>query len=162
MIMKIEEDEIIKKEINKYENELKNSLPEEIAANVGLNNIDKFIDENNNLKDIRNKNGGKQGIPWHIRGLSNYRKILQELNLFNKYDDLNNGDKSKVVYLKKNPYGFDSFTFIRWPKEVEEYGIVVDYNKMIETYFRGKIKMLFEVTKKNHLMENNVSLDLFF
>lgn len=140
--------------IDKYKKELMKVYPEEIAANIGVNNINKYI-----INGVSQK-----GAPWHVKGVANYRKLLNELNIKNNYEDISEGIKVKVVYLKKNQFNFDTISFIRWAKEFDKV-IEIDKNLMIEKFFIKKIRSLLEPINKENLLVNKVaekSVNMFF
>ena len=140
--------------VDKYKKELMKVYPEEIAANIGVNNINKYI-----INGVSQK-----GAPWHVKGVANYRKLLNELNIKNNYEDISEGIKVKVVYLKKNQFNFDTISFIRWAKEFDKV-IEIDKNLMIEKFFIKKIRSLLEPINKENLLVNKVaekSVNMFF
>jgi hypothetical protein len=139
-------DEEITKIINKYKNELQDVLPEEIAANIGVNNIDKYIVDGRPTK----------GTPWHIKGVANYRMLLKEYNIEDKYEDIYEGLKAKVVYVKKNRFGMETITFQRWPKEFNR-DVEIDYQTMIQKFFLKKIGFLLDPMNKNTLLEDGMA-----
>ena len=154
MIIKGFPDDEIINIIDRYKKELTKVYPEEIAANISVNNINKYI-----------VNGTSQkGAPWHVKGVANYRKLLKELNIQDNYEDISEGIKVKVVYLKKNQFNFETISFIRWAKEFDKV-IEVDKNIMIEKFFIKKIRSLLEPINKEDLLANKSaekSLDSFF
>ena len=154
LIMKGADEKEILSHIKKYKRELKSVPPAEIAANIGVNNIDKYIG-----------NGVvSKGTPWHVKGVYNYRQLLKELDLVNKYEDIFEGTKSKVVYVKNNIYQMDTITFTKWPKEFNDL-LIIDYDKMIDNFFMKKIGFLLKPMNKYHLLELSKSssgMDCFF
>jgi DNA polymerase elongation subunit (family B) len=154
MIMKrADEDELLVK-IQKYRNELKEVAPEEIAGNVSVNNIDKYIGGGEVIKHT----------PWHVRGVHNYRKLITELDLVNQYEDIHEGNKAKVVYLKPNIFDIDVLTFIRWPKEFNQY-LTIDYDAMIDKFFLKKIGFLLSPMNRMDLLattKSSMALGGFF
>lgn len=153
MILKGASDDELSNQIHNYKSELFNVIPEEIAVNVGISHIDKFVTGESTAK----------GTPWHVKGALNYRKMLNELGLVGKYDEINEGNKAKIVYVKKNNWSIDSIAFHRWPEEFK--GVLeVDYLKMVDKYFIGKIEILLEPINKIHLLqyESKKVLDAFF
>ena len=144
MIMKREPDTSISKMIQKYEKELRSALPEEIAANIGINNINKYIVDGKSIK----------GTPWHVKGVANYRALLDYYGIKDKYEDIYDSVKAKVVYIKKNIFGTETITFHRWPKEFDS-DIEVDYDTMIDKFFSKKIGFLLEPMGKISLLEND-------
>jgi DNA polymerase elongation subunit (family B) len=154
MILKDKSEKEIIDVIERYKKELKSVAPEEMAANISVNNISKYIIKGQPIK----------GTPWHIKGVANYRKLLKELKLENKYEDIHESTKAKVIYLKKNAYGADTVSFNRWPIEFNDV-IEPDYDVMIDKFFLNKIGFLLEPMNKMHLLENKSvqkSLNLFF
>jgi len=154
MILKKEDDDEIQEKIRRYRKELMNVLPEEISSNLTVNNIRKYI---------RSDGGFENKTPWHVKGVYYYRKILKDLKLENDYEDITEGEKGKVVYVKPNPFGAESITFIRWPKEFNEY-LQIDYEKMIERLFLKKINTLLKPMNKESIVQSldKKGLELFF
>jgi len=145
------EDEILTR-INEMKDELKNIYPEEIAANLSANKLGVYLDKDNRpLK----------GAGWHVKGVGAYNTLLdnftykdengEEHLLGDKYEKIMNGEKVKVVYVKRNSFGFNSLAFHRWPKELNEV-LQVDYNKMIEKFFTNKLKDLLKLINKDHIL----------
>jgi len=154
MILRQKDDKEIQKKIEKYTKELQNVLPEEISANITVNNVYKYIE---------NEYDCKKGTPWHVKGVANYRRMLHELKIVDKYEDISEGSKTKVIYVKTNPYGAETISFIRWPKEFNDY-LQIDYDKMIENFFLNKINTLLKPMNRENLLQslNNKGLQLFF
>lgn len=153
MILKDSPDDELIKIIEIYKKELRDVYPEEISVNMGVNNINKYI----------TSDGVRKGTPWHIKGIYNYRNLLKHLKISNKYEDIYDKNKTKVVYVKKNLLSIESITFIRWPKEFNEI-VQIDYDKMIKKYFTGKIEILLEPMNKKGLLEstNKSNVNIFF
>ena len=143
MIIKDTSDNEIMKWIEKYKKELRERLPEEIAANIGINGISEYLVEG--ITPIK-------GTPWHVKGVANYRRLLKEMSLENKYEDIHESMKAKVLYVKKNRYGFETITFYRWPSEFDKV-LQVDYETMIEKFFLKKIGFLLDSMGKKHFLE---------
>lgn len=145
MILKDTDKQSIRQKIDKYKKELVSSYPEEISVNIGVNTASKYLVEDNGYyKSIK-------GAPFAVKGIAAHNNLLKRMNL--KYEKVKgSGEKVKVVYLKKNVFGFDSFAFYRWYPEFDKY-IQIDYNKMIETFFVHKIKMLLEPASMLELLE---------
>lgn len=154
MILKKRSDDDIIKFVNKAKKSIDFADPNLICANIGINNINKFIDNDNNYK---------KGTPYHIKGVSNYRNLLQILGLKNKYEDIKTGDKARVTYVKKNPHGVNVITFYEWPKEFSEVGIEVDTKVQIEKFFIKKVEYLLSpMGKQEILKQNQTALGSFF
>lgn len=153
MILKNEKDSDISKTIQSYKSSLLKCLPEEIAANVGVNGITKYVGSDFSCK---------KGTPWHVKAAANYKKMLVNLKLGNKYEDIFDGSKIKVVYLKKNKYNMETMAFLRWPQEFN--GILdVDMKTMIDKFFIKKIETLLKPMKKEGICNSNEhTMGVFF
>lgn len=155
MILRNHSDDEIKKVTNDYIKEAKKLDPTELSSNIGVNNLKKYID----FKDY----SYKKGTPWHIKGVANFLKILNYLNIQNEYPHPEEGVKAKVIYVKDNQYGIDSITYQKWPeKEFAKIGIVPDYDKMIDKFFTSKVKYLLSPMGKEDILNGNENLSLFF
>jgi len=145
-IMRQKADNDISKLIRIYKNELNKLSPEELAANIGINGIKKYLGTGSPIK----------GTPWHVKGVHGYRVLLKELGIENKYEDIHEGLKAKVVYVKKNPYNIETITFHEWPKE---FNTVIDYDKekMIEKFFVNKARFLLNPIGKESIIDSDKS-----
>jgi hypothetical protein len=143
MILRDKPDEEISKKINKYKKELMNVYPEEIAGNIGVNGLDKWLHNGKYIK----------GTPWHVKGVSNYRLLLKELGIVNEYEDVHEGAKCKVVYVKKNKYNMETISFLRWPKEFNKV-VEVDMKVMVDKFFLNKIGILLKPMNKMSMMNS--------
>jgi DNA polymerase elongation subunit (family B) len=152
MILRDKPDDSITKKISQYRKELLGVYPEEIAANIGVNNLNKYI--NKDGKSIK-------GTPWHVKGVANYRFLLKKLGIENQYEDVKEGYKCKVVYVKKNPFNMETISFLRWPREFSKV-VNVDMEKMVDKFFVKKVKILLEPMNRLDMLNSNKSLDLFF
>ena len=144
MIMKQESEDEILKSIQQDTRELESLSPEEIAASISVNNIDKYLGGGRPIKHT----------PWHVRGVHNYRKLLKELELVNEYEDIHEGTKTKVAYLKPNRFDIDVITFVRWPREFSKY-LKIDHEKMIEKFYSRKIGFLLDPMNKGWLLKTS-------
>ncbi len=154
MILKGFSDEEINEKTNEYVKEAKKLPPNDLSSNIGINNLKKYITK---------ENIAKKGAPWHLKGTANYQKLLKTLDLENKYPEIHEGVKAKVIYIKHNPYNIDCITFQKWPEEFNKMGIVPDYDKMIDKFFIKKVKYLLEPINKAEILNNNKkNLNLFF
>ena len=152
MIMKQVPDDEIASRMRKYTNELNKLTPEDLAANIGINNINKYLSSGVPVK----------GTPWHVKGVHNYRLLLKELGLQDKYEDIHEGLKAKVIYVKKNPYNIDTITFHEWPSEFDKV-VQFDPETMIDKFFVKKVRLLLDPLNKEHIIDTNESaVRLFF
>ena len=153
MILKLHPDEKISDQIQIYKKQLKKLQPEDLSANIGINNLNKYLGTGSPIK----------GTPWHVKGVHNYRVLLKELKLEDKYEDIHEGTKARVVYVRKNQFNIDSITFTIWPEEFNKV-VSFDTDKMIEKFFLKKILTLLEPMNKESLLIENTKkkINLFF
>lgn len=154
MILKGVPDADIKERVDQYRLELAKETPESLAANIGVSNIDKWV-----INDSK----CKKGTPWHVKGVVNYKNLLKTLDIVDKYEDINEGMKVKVVYLKPNQWDMETVSFYEWPKEFDSV-IQIDKEKMIDKFFINKIGILLKPINKEKLLigDSEKSLGLFF
>ena len=154
MILKNKGDDEISKTVNDYIKKAKKLSPDQLSSNISVNNLDKYIDKNNDFQ---------KGTPMHIKGVANYRKLIEILNIKNEYPPIQEGEKTKVIYVKQNPYNVDSISYKVWPKEFNEFGIVPDYERMIDKFFLTKVKYLLSPEGKEEILNQNKRVvKLFF
>lgn len=154
MILKGSDDKELSAKISECKKELLSMPPEAISTNTGIHDTKKYIGLNN--KCIK-------GTPMHVKGVANYRALLKLLKLENKYEDIVEGAKAKIIYLKKNQFGFDSMAFTRWPEEFDKV-LQIDATRQVEKTFLNKCEMLLTVLGKTNLLSVKAkeSLGLFF
>lgn len=143
MILKQEPDDKIQKYLKDCKKILSKCKPEEIAENKGLNNLEKYL-----LPNFK----WKKGTPHQLKGLANFRFLINKLDIEGKYEEPHSGNKAKIVYIAKNQFNIESLSFIEWPEEFDKIGIQIDYKKMIENNFNKKILGLLELINKEELL----------
>ena len=144
--MRQQNDENIGKTIRAYKKELNKLSPEDLAANIGVNGIRKYLGSGT----------PKKGTPWHVKGVYNYRLLLNELGIQDKYEDIHEGLKAKVVYVKKNPYNVETITFHQWPTEFDEL-VQFDAEQMIDKFFMKKVRLLLEPINKESIIDSDMN-----
>lgn len=152
MLLKDYKDSDIRKYITKCKKELKQYSPEEIAENKGINKTNVYID---GFKC-------KKKTPHHIKGVANFKYLLDKFGLKDEYEVPQNGNKAKIVYIQKNSFNVGCLSFLKWPKEFLDKGIYIDYDKMIHNNFIKKVENLLEVVGKEGLLNNNISIHSMF
>lgn len=156
MILRGSTDEEIRKVIDQYRKKAKKVQPYELSINTSINNISNYlIDDGKEVKYIK-------GTPFHLKGLANYKNLLRKLNIENKYPEIQEGDKARVIYLKDNQYMMESVAFDIWPEEFDKNGIVYDPQIMVEKGFIKKIRFLLSPMKRESLIDKNKNTSAFF
>jgi len=153
MIMRQEPEADITAMIKRYKKELRVLTPEELAANLGINNIQKYLGTGKPIK----------GTPWHVKGVYNYRMLLKMLEIEHKYEDIHEGIKSRVVYVKKNPFNVETITFQEWPEEFNKV-LQFDSDIMIDKFFIKKIETLLKPMNKEYIIRGDTQtrINAFF
>lgn len=108
-----------------------------IAFPRGVGDMEKYADKNTIY--------GK-GATAHIKGALLYNHKIDELQLYNTYTKIKNGDKLKFVYLKRNnPIGDEVIAF--HDKLPEEFGLekFVDRETQFEKSFIDPLKIVTNV-----------------
>ncbi len=153
LILKNTSDKEIMKYVNSQKKHTDFSDPLLICANIGVNNIDKYLVGDDYIK----------GTPYHVKGVSNYRKLLKILGIQKKYRDIHEGEKARVTYVKNNPHKITIVTFYDWPKEFTSFGIEVDVKVQMEKFFLKKVEYLLSPMGREAIMRRNqTSLGAFF
>jgi len=152
LILKNASDREIQKYIQESKKEMLKCTPEEIAENKGINNIEKYI---------YNKYKIKIKTPHQVKGVANLRFLVEKLKMEDEVEIPQEGNKAKVVYLKRNKFNIDSLSFIKWDKKFNSV-IQVDIHKMIENNFTKKVQSLLEIINKENLLQEQVDIDMIF
>jgi|JFJP01.1.fsa_nt_gi DNA polymerase elongation subunit (family B) len=152
-LLKGKDDEFLSNIIEEYKKGFYSAKPEDISINIGINNIAEYISEDFSY--------GK-GTPYHLKGVANYHFLLNQLGISNKYEQIKEGDKCRVVYLRKNRFAFDVISYYRWPEEFASNGILVDYQTMIDKYFLAKASIFLDPINRQKVLDDKSTMDLFF
>jgi len=152
-LLKGDDDSVLSDIVDKYKETFYNAEPEKISVSIGANNLDKYIDiDGNPIK----------GAPYQVKGVAHYHSLLKTFDISYKYERIKEGDKVKIVYIKKNPWGFSNISYYKWPQEFTEKGIRIDYDLMIEKYFINKAKILLDPINKSDILVDKSIEDMFF
>ena len=134
--------------IKEYKKDIELSTAEQIASNIAVHDLNKYIDSEFVCK---------KGTPRHTKGVAAYKLVMRHLGIENKADNIESGDKCKVVYLKSNKFNIDTISFITWPEEFNEV-FQLDFAKMIDKSFLQKLKPMFDIL--NIDIENDIKDDM--
>lgn len=153
MIIKGANDKSVKDKYDEYKKIALTLRPEEVSANMGVNNIQKYINNNNQAA---------KGTPWHVKGVGNYRMLAEHLGISNKYPEVNEGEKAKVIYVKPNNFNIEAITYQYWPSEFSDAGIQPDYQRMIDKFFTKKVEYLLSPMGRDAVLKQNRFVNVFF
>jgi len=108
------------------------------------------ICKRSSVKDMEKHESGasltkfRKGTPGHVRAAMAHNFLLDELNLGHKYQKIKSGDKVKMYYAKKNPFGIPALAFMgdECPKELMDL-VPIDLEKMFEKLVSSAIERLY-------------------
>ena len=151
LMMSATEDDMIDF-IDKSRKKFNSMSPEEISFPRSVSDVNKH---KSNISIY-----GK-GCPIHVRGSLLYNYYIKERKLTNKYSLIDNGEKIKFIYLKKeNPIRENVISFIQdFPFELglDKY---IDYELQFNKAFLDPVRSILDAVNWN--IEKTVNLELFF
>lgn len=127
---------IIDENILEFKNKLETTHYLEIARNTSANNISEYS------AGLAKAGSFATGTPAHVKASISYNRLLQHFNIADKYAPIEDGEKIKYVFLKKNPLHIDTLA-------VKGYGDPSQITNLIEQYI--DIDALFDKELKNKL-----------
>ena len=142
----------LKEYVSAFKNEFMSLPVEAIAKPSGINEINKWEDENSIYA---------KGTPIHVRGAILHNHQLKLKKLTNKFQFIRNGDNIKYVYLRKpNPIQENIISFSdKLPKEfvLDNY---VDRDTQFEKVFFDALQIMVNPLGWN--IDDSANLDDFF
>lgn len=134
--------------IEKYKEDYPKIDINKVAIPTGVSELDKFIEDSSLT------------MPWHVRASIVYNNYIRQSGL--DYPLIVNGDKIKIVYLKKNPVTNSETMAFLDSRFLEETGIIqyVDYNLMFEKSFMSPVETLTNIVSWKTSL-NSALMDLF-
>ena len=117
----------------------------DIARNIGVKNIEKYTDKNEDALHIF-----KKGTPIHVKAAISYNRLLKLFNKQHINSSINNGDKIKYVYLLPNEYNLNVIGFKNYddPPEIldfiEKY---VDRDALYTNELSSKLEEFYSAMK---------------
>ena len=128
-----------------------------VMKNSGVKAISKYT------KKRKPFTGYLSGTPAHVKSAINFNDMLTVYKL-NDITPIIDGEKVKWVYLKNNPYGFDTMALRGYQDPVELVKFVetyIDRNKMFEADLKGKLDDFYAAMSWGALPENNNAAKFF-
>lgn len=119
-----------------FRREFNKLAPEAVSFPRGISDLDKWVDR----KGVYGK-----GCPIHVRGALLFNYHVARLGLDKKYEQINNGEKIKFVYLKTpNPIKENVISYpLSLPKELDLHRHI-DYDQMYDKSFVEPIKSILD------------------
>jgi DNA polymerase elongation subunit (family B) len=151
LIMTTDQDHLIKF-IGEFREEFKTLPIEEIAFPRSVNGLGEYADAANIFK---------KGTPIHVKGALVYNHFLRTLKLNKRYQEIQEGEKIKFIYLKQpNIFNNNTLAFISGlPKQLgaEQY---IDYDLQFDKSFLEPLDIILSTI--NWQSEKVDSLEDFF
>lgn len=137
--------------IAKMRSEFFSMSPDEIAQNVGITEVEKYLERDGSYK---------KGTQAHIRAAIIYNATVKKLNLMDNRPLIDAGDKMKMVYLQNPNKMFSNVMgwLEEWPTE---FGVDdrVDYNTQFQKVFIAGIERITDAVGWD--VERRGKLDIF-
>jgi hypothetical protein len=110
---------------------------EEIATIKGIKNYEKYSKLCHDFETVK-------GMPNHVKAAYYHNLLIDRLELENKYEKIQSGDKIKLFYLKKpNKFAIDAIAFkYYYPEEFKQL-FEPDYEKMFEKVIFAPVEKFF-------------------
>jgi DNA polymerase elongation subunit (family B) len=138
--------------IEKFRHQFKTLSVEDIAFPRSVNGLKEYADAANIFK---------KGTPIHVKGALVYNHLLREMKLNKRYQEIQEGEKIKFIYLKQpNIYNNNTLAFLSGiPKQLdaEQY---IDYDLQFEKSFLEPLDII--LSSIDWQSEKVESLDSFF
>lgn len=128
--------------IKDYYKEFKTQDPKYVSINKAVKEYEKYCYPGEWY--IANGLSFKKRTPMHVKSAAHYNYLIQELNL--PLSEISSGNKTKIVYLKKNNFlGIGSLSFIgNWPEEFNEH-FKIDFEMQFQKYFIDVVQRMFDI-----------------
>ena len=127
--------DIITDAVKKFKRNIKSQTVEDIALNTSVQKINKFLTQDGMIK---------KGTPAHVRSAINYNRLLHIFKLVSKYNEIQEKDKIKWVYLKNNPYRFEKIAFKNDENPSEIMNFITQYIDIINIF-----QLIFSIFKNS-------------
>ena len=125
--------------IEKFRSEFKNLPVEDIAFPRSVNGLKEYSDSTSIFK---------KGTPIHVKGALIYNHVLKEKKLNKRYQEIQEGEKIKFIYLKQpNIFNNNTLAFLSIiPKQLNA-GQYIDYDLQFEKSFLEPLNIIISINK---------------
>jgi hypothetical protein len=119
-------------------------------------------------------------VPFHIKASILFNYLIDEYNLTGEFNKILNGEKIKLFYIKPQKFNikytsedgtkydmiqeFDCIAFPSSSKKIPDFinEFKPDKQRMLETYFFGKMETIFGVIGFDKERQENAAMDSLF
>jgi DNA polymerase elongation subunit (family B) len=147
-----EDEKSVQDAIEQFKNHFKTLDPDQIAFPRGVTQVKKWQDRNNLYK---------KGTPIHVRGSILYNKLVEDMSLKKKYEQIKAGEKIKFLYLRQpNSIHENVISFSDYLPE--EFGLrkYIDHELQFQKTFLDPIQPILDAV--GWTSEEVASLEDFF
>ena len=153
----------IDERIIKFKKSMSSLNYDSIASPTSVKGIRKYLKkdrENSSVFSLYHK-----GTPVHVKSALAYNDLLKYYNREKKYTFIQNGDKIKWVYLKKNSLGLDVVAYKGYEDPIEILNFIgenIDFEKMYTQALKKKIALFYDTLKWGEPIDVEQSIERFF
>jgi len=158
-ILEFKSKEFLDKHIEQFKEKINSIEVKDIARPSSVNGIGKYSGRKTpgGLTEI------KKGAQSHIKGCIYYNDLINIFDQSKDYEHIRNKDKIKSVYLKDNPYQFESLSYRGYddpPEIIEFIEKYIDRNKIFELLLVNKLNSFYKALgwgEINALINKNIN-----
>ena len=133
-----------------------------VSIPTGVKGITKYTVKGNNNSM---RTSFKKGAPVHVKSAIAYNDLLKHFGKDKKYDIIRNRDKIRWVYLKTNPFGFDTLAYKGYedPSEIIEFiKLHINYEKIFNQLLTKKLDAFYKSLGWEEPTDKSQSIEKFF
>ena len=155
--------EKIDERIIKFKKSMTSLSYDSIASPTSIKGLWKYLKkdkENSSVFSLYQK-----GTPVHVKSAIAYNDLLKYYNREKKYTFIQNGDKIKWVYLKKNSFGLDVVAYKGYEDPIEILNFIgenIDFEKMYTQALKKKIALFYDTLNWGEPIDIEQSIERFF
>ena len=162
-ILEFKSKEFIDDYIKQFKEKINSIDVQDIARSSSVNGIGKYSGQKNpgGFTEI------KKGAQSHIKGCIYYNDLINMFGLSKNYKYIRNKDKIKSVYLKDNPYKFESLSYRGFddpPEIIDFIEKYIDRNKIFELLLVNKLNAFYKALNWGEInsYQINENINKFF
>ena len=133
-----------------------------VSIPTGVKGITKYTAKGNNNSM---RTAFKKGAPVHVKSAIAYNDLLKHFGKDKKYDIIRNRDKIRWVYLKTNPFGFDTLAYKGYedpPEIIDFIKLHINYDKIFNQLLTKKLDAFYKSLDWEDPTDKSQSIEKFF
>jgi len=155
-ILKNKTKEYIDDKVLNFRGEIETLPILDVAKPTGVKNIEKYTGD----YDGSSRTMTRKGCPAHVKAAISYNDMITALKQ-KQLGEIQEKSKIKWVYLKTNPYGYESMAMKGYddPKEIMDYITkYIDYEKHFRSDLQNKLEAFYGAMKWGKLPSKNAKM----